>query len=275
MGVVKLSKEGKAFIRSVCKGTGNSKLSGKNSYVLPYCTPKTSSIKVWTSNPNINGGIETNSQLAEKLIELYNKYAITYSMDANIMAAQAYQESLYNIWNYAKTSSASGISQFISGTIWDVIMRNRYGGFTDADKIAISKNMIGYTYSSNTNPPKEPFVVENTLGSQNRPILHQNIIDNIDIMVKAQFIYMKFIGSRCNSVASCSLFGYNRGAYIANTNSYTEWIYKSREYGTNYEVEGINYVYKIFKFLYNDFGYTFLDMEDGNDNFQDFNSNLG
>ena len=276
MTVTKLRKDGENFIRSKCKGSGNSKLrgsatdkSGYNKYnptaVLPYCSPLTTTSKLCISNSTINGGITTNGELAEALIKWYNKYAEEFSMDANIMAAQAYHESAYIIWNYAVNSTASGISQFIDATIYDIIMRNSRGGMSAADKEAISKNMIDYTYPEK--PTHPPFLTDYDLGRQNRPILHQNIIDNPEIMIKAQFAYMKGISTQCDALASCTLFGYSRGPAHIKSSSYSAAIASAKSKGKSYESEGIKYVYKIFKTLYNNFGYRHLNMaidENGN-----------
>jgi len=286
MATTKLSKEGKDFIRSKCKGSGKSKLRGdandKGGYkynpegVLPYCSPLTAKGKQWISNPLINGGVNTNAELAEALIKWYNKYAEEYEMDANIMAAQAYQESLWIIWNYAVNSSASGISQFVAGTFYEVLIKNKRKDFTDAELIALTQNMVGYTYTPGSTPPENPFLVKYTLGKKNRPFLHQNIIDNPEIMIKAQFSYMKWISTRCDKMASCSLFGYNRGPYLTNSSSYSAWIAAAKSRSNNYENEGIIYVYRIFKLLYNNFGYTKLNINDvAAANFSSFNTSLG
>jgi len=285
MAVTKLTKLGENFIRSKCSGSGNSKLTGtaddKRGYknnptaVLPYCSPLTTTSKVWLSNPSINGGVTTNAELAEVLIRWYNEFAEEFEMDANIMAAQAYQESAFIVWNYAVNSSASGISQFVDDAVYDIIMRNSRGGMNTADKEAISKNMIGYTFSAGT-PPKNPFLVDYNLGRQNRPILHQNIIDNPRIMIKAQFAYMKYISTRCDALASCTLFGYNRGPGFVKSSSYPAAIAAAKNMGDNYENEGINYVYRIFKNLYENFGYKELNItKEAAATFDGFNANLG
>ena len=286
MAATKLRKEGENFIRSKCSGTGTSKLRGKATdktpykynpdAVLPYCSPLTTKTYEWISNPDINGGVRTNGELGEALIKWYNQYAEEYSMDANIMAAQAYQESAYIVWNYAVNSSASGISQFVDDAVYDVIAKNGYGGFTNAERQAITKDMIGYTFTTGT-PPQDPFLTDYELGRQNRAILHQNIIDNPKIMIKAQFAYMKFISTRCNKLASCTLFGYSRGPYLLNSNSsYSAWIAAAKSRGKSYEDEGIKYVYRIFDNLYKNFGYKHLDItKEAAANFDKFNATLG
>ena len=285
MAVTKLRKEGENFIRSKCSGTGTSKLRGKATdkkgyknnptAVLPYCSPLTTTSYEWISNPAINGGIRTNGELGEALIKWYNQYAEEFQMDANIMAAQAYQESAYIVWNFAVNSTASGISQFVDDAIYDIIMRNSRGGMSAADKQAISKNMIGYTYSTGT-PPKDKFLVDFHAGRVNRPILHQNIIDNPAIMIKAQFAYMKWISTRCDKLASCTLFGYSRGPGYVKSSSYSAAIALAKGQGNSYEDEGIKYVYRIFNNLYQNFGYKHLDItKEAAATFDKFNATLG
>lgn len=287
MRTIKLTKAGENFIRSKCSGGGNSKLRGsasdKKGYkgnptaVLPYCSPLTTTSKVWISNPAINGGITTDAQLGEELIRLYNKYAAIYELDANILVAQAYQESAFIIWNYAVNSTASGISQFVASAVYDVIIRNAYGGFTNAERQAITTNLIGYTFSP-TEPPKDPFLVDFELGRKNRARLHQNMIDNLEIMIKAQFVYMDFISKRCDKLASCTLFGYSRGPYLLKepSSSYSLWVNAAKNRGNSYEDEGIHYVYRIFSSLYKNFGYKHLDMtKEAAARFDKFNATLG
>jgi len=101
-------------------------------------------------------------------------------------------------------------------------------------------------------------------------ILHQNMIDNPEIMIKAQYAYMKFIASQCDGMASSALFGYNRGPYLPVSSSYTKSIAKAiSRFGEGYEKEGIDYVYKIFQLLGNQnykkegwFGYSWLKLNE-------------
>ena len=273
MGEVKITVEGEKYIRKTCGSSGNSKLVGKNKYVLPYSIPATSPEKTWTSNPEINGGIKTNKELGDELIRIYNKYATKFNLDANIIAAQTFAESAYCVWNYAPyKSSASGISQFLRITVYDVIILNNYGGyFTLTEREAIWKNVIGFEYSPTKTPPSEPFYA-----GRNREALHQNITDNFDIMIKAQFVYINWMGTRCDRLASCSLFGYNRGPYYVKSSSYSAAIASAKNKGKGYENEGIHYVYKIFKLLYDKFGYKELNItEEGMTDFNEFNGSLG
>ena len=280
MATKKLSDKGEEAIKAIVNGSGNSYLSGsakdKVGYdgnltaILPHCYPKTDVNYVWTSNPAINSGIETNDQLAEALILWYNEYAGEldaggFELDANIMVAQAIQESGLKIWNYAVNSSASGISQYIADTVYSSIIRNPRGTFTNDELRALTVNMIGYTHQDDVIPDDiAPFsvstIAKDYLGQRNRPILHQNIIDNPKIMIKAQFDYMKSIGKKCDNVASCALFGYNRGPGYLRGSSYSKAITVASNVKTDYENEGIKYVYNIFKNLYDNFGYKHLNM---------------
>jgi len=149
MGYVSLTEQGKSFIKNVCSGNGNSLLKWKNSYVLPHCSPECPSSKIWTSNAKHNGvPITSNYELGEAIIDWYNKYGEIFDIDANIMAAQAYQESGYKIWNYPPNSTASGISQFIVETIFEIIVKNKYlkdskYEFTNGEISAITNNLNG------------------------------------------------------------------------------------------------------------------------------------
>lgn len=288
MAVTKLSKVGENYIRSKVNGSGNSFLSGKASdkygsveanptKVLPYCYPLTNVNAEWTSNSTINGGITTNDELANALIRWYNKYATEFSMDANIMMAQAVQESGLKVWNYAVNGTASGISQFVDNTFYAAIVQNKRGNFTDAEIQALTTGMIDYTYQPGAKVPQDPFFVKYLLGRKNRPIIHQNIVNNPEIMIKAQFEYMKHISGYCKSLASSTLFRYNRGLITLKvTSSYSEIIEAAKNYSTGYENEGINYVFRIFESLYKNFGYKELDITDAaRDSFDKFNASLG
>lgn len=247
-GNINDKNSGTAFIKNVCSGNSNDLLKGKNKYVLPFCTPVSGDI-VWEAKPIWNGKqIKTNEELGNALIDWYNYYGKIFEMDANILAAQAFQESGYRIWNYAKTSTASGISQFITDAIFDVIINNKFAAkeeyrFTVTEINAITKNLSGNTNSLDT------YNIKYLSGRKNRPVLHQNIIDNPNIMIKAQFCYMKYISNKCQNMASSALFGYNRGPGYA-VPSYSKSIYKAKlAKGSKYPLEGIDYVYRIFRYL--------------------------
>lgn len=257
-----LTEQGKAFIKTICSGTGNSLLQGKNpNGILPYCEPETSPSKTWISNAKYNNKlIENNQQLGDALIEWYNKYAEMYQMNANIMAAQAYEESGYKVWNYPLTSTASGISQFMVEAMFDTIIKNPPIGsqekMTSTEINAITKGIFGLE-NPNLKYNIATYSVDNITGKKNRPIIHQNIIDNPEIMIKAQFRYMKYIAT-LSSLASNALFGYSRGPGHVKP-KYTESIIDATN-SDGYEEAGIDYVYKIFKRLEDKFGIKDLGM---------------
>jgi len=284
MAYIKLTELGKQFIRNACAGTSNSLLTGQSHDKindiesklynidghLPFCNPESPAMP-WTGHAKFNGvNITTNQQLGEALIVWFDKYGQLFEMDTNIIAAQAFAESGYKIWNYPLTSNASGISQFTTDTTFGVIVANKFATkpeyrFTNEEIAAITKNLTGNLKEENS------FSTKFLIGRTNRPFIHQNIIDNPEIMIKAQFCYMKYISNKCNGLASSALFGYNRGPNLPVTPSYTQSIQnaKNPKRGVDYEVEGIGYVYNIFNYLGNNkfskygyFGYDHLNLNE-------------
>jgi hypothetical protein len=256
MAKTSLTEKGKTFIRNACNGTGNSLLVGNNG-PLPYSNPIIN--KSWISNPNINGNIKTNQQLGEALINWFNEFGGLYQLDPNIIAAQAYQESAYKVWNYVSinnnpVSTAGGISQFIMGTVYDQIFNVNKNFFSQSEKDALT---IGFL----TNPNLPSSFDTSIDGQKNRQFLQQNICDNPKIMIKAQFVYMKYISDNfTKGTASSTLFGYSRGQSLC-TPSYSTSIQNASKHKAGSELEGVNYVLSIFKFLYNNFGYDDLGMK--------------
>ena len=263
-----ITKEGVDFITHVCTvgmagdKRGNTLLKGKNSYALPFCAQPEAS-KVWTCDikiPNSLGiiTISTAGELAQALIYWFNYYSEMFNLDANVIAAQAYAESTYYMWNYAGgDSSASGVNQFLSSTLYEIVIKDNgksYASinyFTDAEVnklingLTQGRILASYQPGGNTNEPSPVHQV----AWNNRPILHQNMINNPDIMIKAQCLYMSWISNRCNTLTSSTLFGYSRGpAYSLKT--YTDSIELCASKSTDkYLQEGLNYVLKIFGVL--------------------------
>ena len=260
----KLTTEGEAFIREVCR-TKTNLLSGKFKTPLPYADPPVSPTKIWECdiiNPlNTTKKITTHDELASALIYWYNKYGEDFKIDPNVMAAQAYVESNFIMWAYVQSgrtsdgkiigSTASGLCQFIMETVYDTIIRNlgepkSPETLADIDKIVTPNMRNGLAKNSylvrSDNPNDARF---------NRAFLHQNVINNPEIMIKSQFRYMKMIADRTNNLTSSTLFCYNRGpAFAAKT--YTATIEKcrnSKNYSKEYYVEGVDYVLKTFSVL--------------------------
>ncbi|MFW6219647.1 MAG: transglycosylase SLT domain-containing protein [bacterium] len=219
-----LTTKGKEFIRKVANN--NNLLEGKNRYGLPNSTISNQSITFKSKVANN----KTSSQFAEDLILYINQFSSLKNIDANIIAAQMYQESFFKVWNYSPTG-ALGITQFIPGTISFAI---NAGFLNNSDRDILLNGVSG-----------------NIAGKGNRKQLHQNVIDNPELMIKAQVNLMAYIGERNNNLASSSLFAYNRGSGL-RSNNYPEIIRKS----TLPIEEGITYVSRIFKSLETNFGYN-------------------
>lgn len=252
-----LTAEGEKFIRKVCEGNGNSLLQGKHSYALPYTTPPATqtwvcSIKDPADPTKI---ISSNSQLGEALIYWFNKYAGDFLLDANVIAAQAFAESGYIAWNYAGgDSTASGINQFTMITIFAVITENLGSPVLSNSTTSMSNTDIAALIYNLRNPQsRDSYNVKSTLPQDaffNRPLLHQNVINNPGIMIKAQCYYMKFFANNSDSLASTALFCYSRGRFMSPT--YSRAIQKcDTNFPSNldYKKEGLAYVLKIFGIL--------------------------
>lgn len=243
----KLTDLGKKFITDVCNANGSALLDGKNG-ILSYCQPPSTDV-TWYSHAKFKGvAIADNRGLGLALINWFDYYGDIFQMDANIIAAQAYVESSYNVWWYQEKSIASGIAQIKTPNIYTIIVNNKYAEkelyrFTTEEIAAITKNWVGNINDANT------YDVEFDAGRTNRATLHQNIIDNPEIMIKAQYCYMKFISTKCKGIASSTLFGYNMGNEVAFP-SYSRSIAAAKnKYGNDYELKGINYVYDVFRIL--------------------------
>jgi hypothetical protein len=261
----KLTEEGKKFIREVCKGTGRSLLDGTKG-PLPYSDDGNGNLvnKTWVSAAKWNGTpIENDEELGEALIEWFEKYGNMYKIDPNILAAQAYIEGAYIVWNYnvAKdikdSSTASGFVQFVMPTVYGIIVNN-FGNTQPkmtTDEITTLTAGLEESGFKESYSPKKGDADTKAVSKRNRAVLHQNITDNPEIMVKAQARYMKYFSEKNDKLASTALFCYNRGSeFISPT--YTQAINKAKGYrpqgatkDSDYSTEGVNYVFRIFAVL--------------------------
>ena len=260
-----LTQKGKEFIEYVCRGDGDYLISGNNG-LLPYSVGVDKD-KVWTANIKDNNGnlITKNSELAPLLIKWFEKYSKIYSLDPNVLAAQAYIESNYKMWNYSEYSTASGINQFICLTTYGVIVDN-FSTITPkmstAEISAITNTLVNsnekVSYKMTNNNPEITKIAR-----ENHVKLHQNIIDNPEIMIKAQARYMSYISSRCDKLASTSLFCYSRGIGFVNK-TYSGAINEvKRRKNNKYLSEGLDYVLKIFGVLGEEINNTYLAIDKG------------
>ena len=140
-----LTKLGEEFIRNRCAATstfGSDRFSGKRKFALPKSNVPVGT--TFTANPKdeLQNPITTPDQLATNLISWFNRYSQVYLLDANIIAAQAYAESAYNLWIYSE-GGAMGVSQFLDAAVYDTIIKNRY---TFQDELGdITTNLNGDT----------------------------------------------------------------------------------------------------------------------------------
>lgn len=252
-----LTKKGEEFILNRCLANstfGADRFNGKRSFALPKSNVTQGT--VFSSSPKDEQQIPitTAEQLATNLISWFNRYSKLYALDANIIAAQAYAESGYNLWIYSE-GGAMGLSQFLDTAIYDTVVKNQA---TFQDDIGdLTNGMTGDLKDIRIYIPnfstRDKTILSNAdttaTAKANRQVLFQNIINNPKIMIKAQCYVMSFIGQRNNNLASSSLFAYNRGGYLTST-SYDDMISKTqRSYGSEYIKEGVSYVNRIFNLL--------------------------
>lgn len=252
-----ITKRGEEFILNRCISAstfGSDRFKGKRNFPLPKST--TSENTIWISNAKNDQQlpISTPEELAKNLINWFNRYSKEYALDANIIAAQAYAESNYNLWIYSD-GGAMGVTQFLDVAVYDTIVKNKQTFEQEVDDILNNlsgdKNDIRYLVPNITTINKKILSTPDTaaVAKQNRQKLFQNIIDNPKIMIKAHCFLMSQIGQRNNNLASSSLFAYNRGGYLTSK-TYDEIISKTQQrYGSKYIEEGLNYVNRIFNIL--------------------------
>lgn len=255
MAYKKLTEKGKGFIRNKTSHAGNNLLTGRFNYALPYSPIKNNKTVVFTAKPTLDGKfIVDNKGVGEAVIIWADRYGSLYELDANIVAAQMAAEGAgviagdtlrsYITWAYSP-SGAIGISQFLGDSIWTIIyqinptLKVEKRVTTDE----INKLFTGISGDIKNNPK-----ILND--STNRIQLHQNIMNNPEIMVKLQCLLLAYIQKNNQNLASSTLFCYNRGANIKST-SYLDAI-KKCELPV---AEGLGYVNKIYGFLVDGFGY--------------------
>lgn len=279
MAYTEVTEAGKAFLIDYAnKQPTNSLLQGNNGE-FPFSINVPIN-KTWKSNPkkfNSNTLISSNTELMVELIKYYEHYSKILDLDANFMLAQAYQESMFNVWIYAPkklNSSASGIGQFLMISIYEHIIKNKYKPsgyddiiFTNEEISRITNGISEVTVGSDGNPIPLNDLINNpdyfkpakTINAQRiRPILHQNLIDNLDIMVKAHCRYMRYNLSLANNYIATALFCYNRGfGYIEKNfkDTINKYLQKNNINDSGYK-EGSEYVLRIFKLVSGKFGYN-------------------
>lgn len=254
-----LNNKAKTYIKKFTDNDGTYLLNGRFKKGLPNSDIFNEEI-TFTSNVYVDGiKLTNNKEFGEYLISWIDKYSKLYELDANIIAIQLSVEAVgtivgtgykrYVAWAYSP-KGAVGISQFTPVTFYDVIYRlNKTFAtnkrLTTTEISALIKDLEGDKQQLSTFSNKS-----------NRQQLHQNAIDNPEIMVKLQCMLMSYIGKNNNNLATSTLYCYNRGSAIVSE-SYLEAIKK-----TKLPIkEGIEYVRTIFETLVNEVGYpkTILD----------------
>jgi len=262
MGFKPLTKQGEQFIRDACNANANN-LSGS----LPYALGRSNSPAntVFTAKPMFNGvPISDSATLANALITWFNQYCSdnNYSLDANIIAAQTFVESGYQLWQYSNSgdpnkSSAMGISQLYDNEIWNLFFNGDGAAVTnpkdqsifDAQQAAISVNLNGdLTDIRNIVPfSTNSTTSTNLVAIGNRSQLFQNIMNNAEIMIQTQCKYMSQLGVANNNLASSTLFAYAVSGDITSK-TYNDAINYAVKLGLPIR-DGSNYVQNVFKVL--------------------------
>lgn len=255
-----ITQNGKNFIRRICEKEGNKLLSGNNG-ILPYSDGGNGQAinQTWTVNAEYLGNPLTINNIANALISWFEEAGDLYELDPNILAAQAYIESGYKLWWYDganKKNTKSGINGFSMSMVYSIIVDNFSTVRPEISVFEIAtiiENLEAGVSSTSYQPTSGN---ENTklISRRNRSILHQNIINNPKIMIKAQARYMRYLSDNCDKLASTSLFCYNRDdAYMASTYSRAiQKLKKARGVKNDsdpYLKEGLDYVLKVFGVL--------------------------
>lgn len=256
----KLTKIGENFIRTITQGNGDSLIRGNYKYRLPFSGVEQTQEFVADAIDHVGNPILTNQQLGEALIFWYNQYAELSDQDANVLAAQGYVESGYRLWHYAQNNSGVGIANLTSVRMWRVIVESKR---PQTEEEAASPNFETSEINKITNgltEPREKFhyiyrgdgVTSRSLEIailSNRLKLFQNVMNNPDLMIKAQSIVMNEVGRRNDNILTSTLFAYSRD-YLLNSTSYVNAVeFTGKKYGQPYTKEGVDYVDFILKCL--------------------------
>lgn len=256
----KLTKEGEKFIRTICNGQGDSLIKGRFGYNLPFSEFQNTGV-TFTANAvdPFGNTIVTNEQLGEALIVWYNRYAELTNLDANVLAAQGYEESGYRLWYYNGVNSGCGLADLTSIDIYKYIVRSQTPETLEGlatpqfDQNEIDRiiqnttdplNRLSYIYRGDRTTPE---LAQTAI--DNRYTLYQNIVNNPELSIKAQAIILSQISIRNNGLKPNILFAYHRN-HLLSANSYIDLTVKSgRKYGDEFTKKGIDYVDRIYRYL--------------------------
>ena len=261
----KITPQGIDFINYVCTPNSNDRLTGSWNYPMTNGTIKRKEVLTAHVIDHEGNVVTNNKQLANALISWYNKYGKDFNINPNILAAQGYHESSYKVYAYPPTSTAMGVSQFTLPTTYDRIVKNNLGAFTPEEIAKITKNVVpisgedikyikNYFIVTNTRNGTVSTKEESNVAISNNSIIFQNIMDNPDIMIKAQAALLANINKNHANVAASSLILYMAGPAIGGggTNNFGELfdkLYNIYPKPSTRVFDGMKYVRQIFEAL--------------------------
>jgi hypothetical protein len=259
MGNKTITTEGRNFIINIC--TKTSVISGSMKWNMVDGPIRKNEIV----NSNIifnNNKITTGLQYANALIYWFELYGKEFNIDPNVLAAQAYEESSYRVFAYASTSTAMGLTQFTVPTIQDDIIKNKFGVFNDNEINKILKNTFPTTEGYDDEKTFNVIRGEDTNRSisnedqanfalNNKRNLYQNVVDNPDIMIKAQAAFLRDNANKHNNLTASALILYFAGAgKVKPTNNFGAVVDALlKRYPDGRLEDGLDYVRKIFNRL--------------------------
>jgi predicted chitinase len=263
-----LTKMGEEFIGKAVAMNANN-FTGSNSYALGRSNVAANTTV--TSNAKYKGStIGDNATLTTALIDWLNTYCSDYDIDTNIIAAQLYIESQYNLWNFSKpdgvnATSNMGITQLSDTEIYDLFFSNNRKAaqppkdltvFTDQANLLATGLNIGGANITTGDTVDIRYIVPyrsdsdkdtDAIAISNRSILFQNIIDNPEIIIKNFCRFMAEIGGRNVNLAASAMLSYVTDPYLESI-SYNDAIAKAAKSSFSITLS-TKYVDNVFKVL--------------------------
>jgi hypothetical protein len=262
-----ISDMGKNFIRDKCAQNAS---SGK---LFTYKYADINPTPLYPNDPNpistitaipyyYRDGIATHipitnaKEAADALIYLYTKYSVKYNLDPNIIAAQGAWESVFYRFAAFNVSdgylNAVGISQIVRSTLQDLI-NNVYNisPIITSDERQLILNGLKTPLRINNADKTHKNNQQTSLHDDTDNILIlQNAINNPELMIKTQCMYMRYLADQCGYLLSSTLAAYYRPA--SKSTNYNTTI--SKIISKNVDPKNAEeYVYNIFTILDNNF----------------------
>lgn len=277
-----LTQASKNFINNWCNKT--STFSGKRNEKFPYSNEISS--KTWTANinyytvlPNADPnhpykvsdttsivGINDYKKIGELLIDWIESYSVLNNLDPNVIAAQMFVETKFKMWDYDPKEPKFGVFTLPMSSVYDLIIKNlnenpdvSINGKVIENNSTVVPKTANLTYEEIKritkglrNPNyKESYIYNNKKSDSdavyNMLILHQNCIDNPEVMIKAHCRYMRLLANNCSNLTSSTLFAYKLGDKFARP-SYTQSIDGAKKNKLDYN-KACDYVLSIWSIL--------------------------